>query len=80
MRLTTIASVALLALSSAALAQVASSPVEQKSEPSNVAAPNKDEDALGNGASAGVGNVATANGTDDTAPAPRTTPTPRRRR
>ncbi len=37
MRLTTIASVALLAASSAALAQVASSPAEQKLSPGNTA-------------------------------------------
>ena len=52
MRLTTIAGIALLAVSTAALAQVARTPVEQKDAPGNAAAP-ADNAMMANTASGG---------------------------
>ena len=79
MRLATMASIAVLAASSAALAQVAGSPVEQKAEPSNAAAPSaKDSDGLDNSVMPAPGNAA-ASPAGNSAPAPERSPTPRRR-
>jgi len=74
MRLATMASAAVLAVSSAALAQVASSPVEQKPALGNVADGPKSE-GTDNGALANTAGNATDAGTNST-PAPR----PSRRR
>lgn len=54
MRLATIASAAVFILSSAALAQVAGVPVEQKGQPTDTAGPAKDADGTGAGAMPGT--------------------------
>ena len=71
------ASVAVLALSTAALAQVASSPVEQKTATDNVVASDKTE-GLDTGTSANtVDNTAATGNTVAPARAPRRAPRPR---
>ena len=76
MRLATVASIAVLAVSSAALVQVASSPVEEKTATGNVAASAKTE-GMDNGVLAnGAGNTSTES---SAAPAPAPTGAPRRR-
>ena len=77
MRLATVTSVVTIALSTAALAQVASSPVEQKTSIDNVAAADKTEGA-DNGTQIGTGNVAD-DAAGELAPTPAPTRTPRRR-
>ena len=78
MRLATMASVAVLALSSAALAQVASSPVEQKTSTDNVAAAGKMEGADNGVLPNAAADTASASG-NDVAPSAAPARTPRRR-
>jgi hypothetical protein len=80
MRLATIASIAILAPSSAALAQVASVPVEQKTSPGNTATSAKDAEAPDNATDAGGAAVLDNAAGDASAadrPAPKVAPRPR---
>ena len=76
MRLATIASIAIVAVSSAALAQVASAPVEQKPGRGNVVQPAKNADGTGDAAMSPANNVTAP---DNTTATPTPAPTPRRR-
>ena len=82
MRLATIASIAVLAASTAALAQVASRPVEEKAAQANTATPAKNGEGDNAVTAEAPGNGA-ANAAADQAPAaaatPVAAPTPRRR-
>ena len=78
MRFATIASIAVLAASTAALAQVASRPVEEKAAQANTATPAKNRDGDNAVAAEAPGNAAADRG-PQAAATPVAAPTPSRR-